>query len=265
MRVKGLVFFALTVATLGLVACGGDPEVPPPPPPAADPPPAAPAADPAPAPPPAAPEPPPPPPKKAAKEVVLVEGATYMFSLSDSADAKKATEDECGKKNKDEKKKEDCVQKAMGAAAGEGIRFEKNKDGKWTWVAFGKDKGDKEVVYNKVAFNVASGDAPDKLTVTPEGKDEGKKALKPLPKEMTFEVPDESTVVMNDAKRGKLVFKKKLARSRQGLSGSSRRPLSFRTRLPLVGQPSRRPPRQASGHSNLISLTRGLFFVCAPV
>ncbi|HEU4533072.1 MAG TPA: hypothetical protein VFS00_03105, partial [Polyangiaceae bacterium] len=129
------------MATLGLVACGGDPEVPPPPPPAADPPPAAPAADPPPAPPPAAPEPPPPPPKKAAKEVVLVEGATYMFSLSDSADAKKATEDECAKKNKDEKKKEDCVQKAMGAAAGEGIRFEKNKDGKWTWVAFGKDKG----------------------------------------------------------------------------------------------------------------------------
>jgi hypothetical protein len=209
MRVKGLVFFALTLATLGLIGCGGDPEPQPPPPPPADPSPP-PAAEPPAAPPPAAEPPaPPPPPKKAAKEVVLVEGATYMFSLGDSADAKKMAEDECGKKNKDEKKKEDCVQKAMGAAAGEGIRFEKNKDGKWTWVAFGKDKGDKEVVYNKVAFNVAGGDDPNKLTVTPEGKDEGKKALKPLPKEMVFEVPDESTVVMNDAKRGKLVFKKK--------------------------------------------------------
>ncbi|MBL8721037.1 MAG: hypothetical protein JNL79_33945, partial [Myxococcales bacterium] len=45
--------------------------------------------------------------------------------------------------------------------------------------------------------------------LTPEGKDEGKKAMKTLPKEVVLEVPDESTVIMTDPKKGKLTYKKK--------------------------------------------------------
>jgi len=148
--------------------------------------------------------------KKAAKEVLMAEGATFMYSLSDSTDAKQLATTNCEKKSKkDEKKKDTCLQEQMAAAEKEGIRFEKTKEGKWAWVSFGKDKKDNEVVYNKITVNVASEDA-SKVTLTPEGKDEGKKPLKPLPKSLTLEVPDETTVVMTDEKRGKLVFKKKL-------------------------------------------------------
>ena len=76
----------------------------------------------------------------------------------------------------------------------------------------GKEK-DKEVVYNKVQFKIKD-EAADKLTVTPEGKDTGKKPMKfATDQTMTVEVPDESTVVINDPKKGKLVYKKKLGPS----------------------------------------------------
>jgi type IV secretory pathway VirB10-like protein len=152
-------------------------------------------------------EPPPPKKKKTAKEI-LESGSTYMFSLADSPDAKKAADDKCDKTaKKDEKKLEACKKDAETAAAGEGIRFEKDDKGDWSWVSFGKEK-DKEAIYNKVKFKVA-GETEGKVTLTPEGKDTGKKPMKTLPKEMVLEVPDESTVVMSDPAKGKLVFKKK--------------------------------------------------------
>jgi hypothetical protein len=151
---------------------------------------------------------PPPPKKKTAKEVVTAEGATFMFSFADSADAKKLADENCGKTaKKDDKKLDACKKEAETAAAGEGIRFEKDAKGDWWWISFGKEK-DKEVVYNKVKFKIAS-EADDKLTLTPEGKDEGKKPMKTLPKEVVVDVPDENTVAMSDPKKGKLIFKKK--------------------------------------------------------
>ncbi len=146
--------------------------------------------------------------KKTAKEIITADGAVFGFSLADSADAKKMVDDDCGKKaKKDDKKLEACKKDAETAAAVEGIRFEKDAKGDWWWVSFGKEK-DKEVVYNKVKFKIAS-EADGKITLTPEGKDEGKKAMKTLPKEVVLEVPDESTVIMTDPKKGKLTYKKK--------------------------------------------------------
>jgi hypothetical protein len=134
--------------------------------------------------------------KKPAKEVI--EGNTFMFSLADSPDAKKLVDESCKKA----KKPEDCAKEAETSAAGEGIRFEGG-----AWISFGTEKG-KEVVYNKVKYKIAS-ESDDKLTLTPDGKDEGKKPMKALPKEMVIEVVDESTVAMSDPKKGRLVFKKK--------------------------------------------------------
>lgn len=146
--------------------------------------------------------------KKTPKEVITAEGAVFMFSLADSEGAKKAVDEDCAKKaKKDEKKLESCKKDAEAAGAVEGIRFEKDDKGDWYWVSFGKEK-DKEVVFNKVKFKVAS-EGDGKVTLTPEGKDTGKKAMKTLPKEMVLEVTDENTVSMTDPKKGKLVYKKK--------------------------------------------------------
>ncbi len=148
---------------------------------------------------------PPPPPKKTAKDIIEG-GGTFMFSLADSADAKKMATDDCEKKSKkDAKKQEACMKDVETAAAGEGIRFEKNDKG-IVWVSFGKEK-DKEVIYVKSGVKIAKSDDKS-ATLTPEGKAEGKMAAK-APKEMTIEIPDESTVVITDPKKGKLTYKKK--------------------------------------------------------
>ncbi len=186
-----------------VAACGGGGE---PPQTASDmPPPEEPApVEPAPEPP-AEPEEPPPPPPPTATEVVTG-GSTFMFSFADS-DVKAATEEACEKKaKKDEKKKEACVQKVADAGAKEGIRFEKDEEGGWWWVSFGEVKG-KEKIFNKVKFSIA-GEEGRTLKLKPEGKDKGKRPMKKMPEELVIEVPDDTTVIMTDPKKGKLVYKK---------------------------------------------------------
>lgn len=203
----------ISALALALAACSGDkPPAEPPPPPAADPVPAKPMVEkkeepvvekkeePA---------PPPPPPKKTAKEV-LEGGGTFMFSLADSADAKKMHDEECAKKaKKDEKKLEACKKDGETAAAGEGVTFAKGEKG-LAFTSFGKEK-DKQVDYLKGTLKVTKDDKA-MVEVAPEGKFEGKQA-KTAPKAMTIEVTDDNTVVLTDPKKGKLVYKKKLASS----------------------------------------------------
>lgn len=207
---------ALTAAFF--VACGGETPAPKGPSPAVSSAPAAASTPEAkkeepPPPPPKKEEPPPPPPKKKASELI-VPGSTWMFSLADSPDAKKAAEEGCAKKaGKDDKKKEACMKDAEAAAAGEGWRIEKDDKGKMWWVSFGMEKG-KEVVYNKIMSTISKDtEVPGKLAFKPEGKDMGKKPFAKLPESVEADMPDESTVSMQDPKKGKLVFKlKKLER-----------------------------------------------------
>jgi hypothetical protein len=212
MRTRNLV---LSLSLVALVAaCGGETPVPNTPPAPS----AAPSAEPPPAPSASAAEvkkeePKPevkkeePPPRKAAKDVIV--GSTFMFSLADSPDAKKALTEECEKKGKkDAKKVEKCVSDGEAAAAKEGVRYEKDDKGNLWYVSFGDEKG-KEVIYNKVQFKITDDKTAGKLTVAPEGKDTGKRAMKDMPKELTIELPDDTTLVMADPKKGKLTFKKK--------------------------------------------------------
>jgi hypothetical protein len=210
MRAGSLVVLSIALMA-GLVGCGEstpDPKTAPPPAATTPPPPPPPQratakAEPPPAPKEEAPPPaPPPPPRKTAKELVTG-GSTWMFSLADSADAKKFHQDACEKKSKKPEKVEACMKAVAEEGAKEGIRFDKDEKGAWWYVAFGQDKKGKEVVQHKMAFKIVS-ESPEKLTVAPDGK-----APKDAPKELAIESPDENTVVLPDPKKGKLVFKKK--------------------------------------------------------
>jgi hypothetical protein len=201
-RINGLSLGLLLA--LGTACGGSEPapqtvdDVPPPTPMAAEEKPAAEAE-------PAAPAEPPQPVIPSPTEVVTA-GGTFMFAFADS-DVKHATEEDCSKKSKgDEEKTAACVQKVADAGAKEGIRFEKDEEGNWWWVSFGEAQG-KEQIFNKVKFTIASEDGRT-LKLKPEGKDLGKKPMKKLPEEVVIEVPDDSTVVMTDPKKGKLVYKK---------------------------------------------------------
>jgi hypothetical protein len=202
------VFAVFSALALSLAACSGDkPPAEPPPPPPADPMPAKPMAEKTEEPVVEAKkeEPPPAPPPKTAKEVVEG-GGTFMFSLADSADAKKLWDEDCEKKaKKDEKKLEACKKDGEMAAANEGIKFEKGEKG-IAFTSFGKEK-DKEVEYLKATFKITK-DEKSTLTLEPEGKVEGKQA-KTAPKVLTVEAKDDNTVILTDQKKGKLVYKKK--------------------------------------------------------
>jgi len=148
-----------------------------------------------------------PPPKKTAKEIVTG-GGTFMVSFADSDMKAKATAD-CEKKNpkKEPEKIDKCMKDAETPWAKKGCRYEKDDKGNWLMISFDTPK-DKEVILNKIQFKIAS-EAPDKLTLTPEGKDTGTKPMTPMPKEVVIEVPDENTVIMMHPKDGKVVYKKK--------------------------------------------------------
>lgn len=211
---KALFVVAVSTFVAGMVACGSTPppDAPPAPPSVAS---SAPVAETTPPPPaettpPPAETTPPPPPKKTAKQI-LESGGTFMFNLDKSDDVKKAKTDECAKKaKKDEKKQADCMTAAATEAQTEGVKFEKNDKGEWVFTSFGKAK-DKDVTFLKGTFKVAKDDDTS-VTVNPDGKLEGTQAKGPAPKEMVFQVPDESTVVITDPKKGKLVYTKKLSR-----------------------------------------------------
>jgi hypothetical protein len=203
---------AFSCLGLGLFACGGGNEAAPPPEtPAVE--------EPAPAPEepkaetPAEPKPETPKeepaaPKKMAKDIVTAPSTIFMLSLADS-DTKNQIDEDCAKKSKDdEKKKADCVTKAQADVANDGLKFQEDDKKVWWLYYFGKAKG-KEVIYSKLQFKIAKEDATT-LTLTPEGKDTGKKPIKKLPTEIVIETPDEYTLVFNHPDRGKLVFKGKV-------------------------------------------------------
>ncbi len=149
-----------------------------------------------------------PPAKKKISELISG-GGTWAFSLADSADAKAKAEEGCKKKSKDAAKQEACLKDIEKAASEEGFRYEKDDKGNWWWVSFASEKG-KEVVVNKLMFKIESdGEVGGSAKLKPEGKDMGKKPMAKLPPEVVIEVPDDSTMIMTDPKKGKLTFKKK--------------------------------------------------------
>jgi hypothetical protein len=151
-----------------------------------------------------------PPPKKVAKDILFPDaGSTWMFSLADSADAKKLAYDDCAKKGgKDAKKVEACTKDVETTAANEGISFTKDDKGAWWWSSFGKDAKGKDVVYNKGMFEVAA-TTDNQATLTPKGKDVGTKPMAKMPEKVVYDVTDENTVSITDPKKGKLVYHKK--------------------------------------------------------
>lgn len=194
---------------LGLGACGGKP-------PAASPEPSAPK------PPakdtagqdakkPAEPEPPKEAPRarKPAKDFLMVTGWDFQLAFRDS-DLHAKAEEQCTKKAKgDEAAAKDCVAQAAAEAANDRLKLAPDDKGGFWLIYMGKPKG-KEVLYTKLQYKLEK-DEPDRLVLTPIGQDQGKQAIKKLPKEIVLEMPDEYAVVWQHPERGKLVFAVKVS------------------------------------------------------
>ena len=129
-----------------------------------------------------------------------------MFSFNDS-DVKQTADSKCtATSGNDAKKMNQCMAKAHQGFEVDGYQF-KQKDGKWYWLTL-RTKGKTLMTMHK--FEIEFG--PEKegsVTFKPKGKDTGAAAGR-APASVTFGVPNDYQVVVNDPKLGKLVYEAKI-------------------------------------------------------
>lgn len=145
--------------------------------------------------------------KKTPLQVLTSDNVSFVFSFPDS-DIKAVRAEECAKKAKDDDaKKAACMTKASETEVeSTGIRFEKSGED-WVYYGFSMPKGK---VIDLHRFQVKfDGETKDSIKVVPQGKDTGKKPGA-VPKEFTITVPDMYSIVIEDPKKGKMVYRSKV-------------------------------------------------------
>jgi hypothetical protein len=147
--------------------------------------------------------------RKPAKDFLLGSGWDFVLSFRDS-DLKDKADAQCEKKSKgDDEAKAKCMTKAAAEVANDRLKLTTDDKG-GTWLVYmGKQNG-REIVYTKLQYKLDK-DEPDKLVLTPVGKDKGKQPMRKLPSEIVLEMPDEYAVVFEHPERGKLVFSVKVS------------------------------------------------------
>ncbi len=144
-------------------------------------------------------------PKRSLKDMLTAQRALFVFSFT-SSDMHQAAEEKCGKKAGDDpKKKADCMTKASAQFDADALQFTEQGETKGEWLTL-RRKGNTLKTLHKV--DVEFGKETDKsITLVLKGG-----------KEVVIEVPNESEIVLNDPKNGKMVYELKL-----GLIGESER------------------------------------------
>jgi hypothetical protein len=155
--------------------------------------------------------------RKPARDFLLGTGWDFALKFADS-DLKEKADADCEKKSKgDAEAKAKCMSKASADVANDRLTLTTDDKG-GTWLVITGRAGGKDIVYTKLQYKLAK-DEPDKLVLTPVGKDMGRQPMKKLPSELVLEMPDEYAVVFQHPERGKLVFAVKM-------SGESAKPVS---------------------------------------
>lgn len=138
---------------------------------------------------------------------LMKRGGTFMFSL-DESDPAARFKAQCQKESAGDGAKADaCYAQIRDEGAHEGMRFALDGEGHVVWTSFGREDG-KDVVYIQSPMSlVADGDRGVVATfvAAPRGAQveaDWKWASARIP----FAFPDDSTMVMNDKTKGKLVF-----------------------------------------------------------
>ncbi|HEY8091660.1 MAG TPA: hypothetical protein VIF09_27530 [Polyangiaceae bacterium] len=138
---------------------------------------------------------------------LLRQGGTFMFSL-DESDPSVMQHERCASESGGDKAKADaCYAHVRDVGSGEGMRFALDAGGRVVWTSFGHEDG-KEVVFVEAPLNVSADGEHAVLSsfaAAPKGpqlKDEKDWASAKI----RIELPDATTMVMKDPRKGKLVF-----------------------------------------------------------
>ncbi|MEO6599278.1 MAG: hypothetical protein ABIQ16_05355 [Polyangiaceae bacterium] len=143
---------------------------------------------------------------RSAQDILTAPDVVFMLSFNES-DIKQAADSKCSATSgNDPKKMNGCMAKARKGLDVDGYQF-KEKDGKWWWLTL-RTQG--KVLHTLHKFEIEFG--PEKegsVTFKPKGKDMGT-AAGHMPASVTFLVPNEYQITINDAKLGKLVYEAKI-------------------------------------------------------
>jgi hypothetical protein len=147
-----------------------------------------------------------------AMDVMTLKDAVFMVVFEDSDPGKKADQI-CGKEP-DPKKKAACLAKERGKMDYDGVRFTKNKDGKWIFIAY-RHRGNRLTMLHKILFQFASDQKGKTVTINFEGKDTGSAPYAKVPAKLSFEVESDYRISHGDPRMGKMYFEAKV-----GIAGS---------------------------------------------
>jgi len=145
---------------------------------------------------------------RSAQDILTAPDVVFMFSFNES-DVKQAAESKCtAASGNDPKKMNQCMAKARKAPGldVDGYRF-KQSGNKWYWLTL-RTQG--KILHTLHKFEIEFGpEKPGSVTFKPKGKDTGS-APGHAPASVTFDVPNEYQIVLNDPKLGKLVYEAKI-------------------------------------------------------
>jgi hypothetical protein len=143
---------------------------------------------------------------RSAQDILTAPDVVFMLSFNDS-DVKQAADSKCSATSgNDPKKMNGCMAKARKGMDVDGYQF-KEKDGKWWWLTL-RTQG--KTLHTLHKFEIEFG--PEKegsVTFKPKGKDLGTTPGR-TPASVTFSVPNEYQIAINDPRLGKLVYEAKI-------------------------------------------------------
>jgi hypothetical protein len=148
---------------------------------------------------------------RSAQDILTSPDVVFMFSFNES-DVKQTADSKCtASSGNDAKKMNQCMAAARKAIDVDGYRFQQ-KDGKWFWITI-RVKG--KVLATLHKFEVEFGpETPGSVVLKPKGKDLGS-APGRTPASITFTVPNEDEITLNDPKLGKLVYEAKIGTAKE--------------------------------------------------
>src|ERR1041385_1291193 len=127
---------------------------------------------------------------RSAKDIVTGKDVLFVLSFN-ASEPYQAAEKKCADKSGDDpKKKADCMSKASKQFDPDGITFEEDADGKWTWYTM-RRKGNQLIAIHKIPVEFAD-DKDKSVKVKTLGPDKGQKPMAHVPKEFVIEVPSET-------------------------------------------------------------------------
>jgi hypothetical protein len=138
---------------------------------------------------------------------LLKGGGTYMFSLDESDPAARFRSQCATESPGDTAKADACYGAIRAVGSNEGMRFVPDAAGHLVWTSFGQEEG-KEVVYIQVPLSLAADGDRAVVASFAEAPHGPQLAGEPnwASTRIRIELPDATTMVMNDPSKGRLVF-----------------------------------------------------------